>query len=229
MSRPFDQCKIWIGKDQELNAKVQEALFKLGYEWYNDNEKLGHDTVRHTKSLFLYTSHLINRFGTVMEEGYEKQNYETMGKLKDLKEITPQEVIDMAAMYLSEPIRDQLKSGMRVTTRDGKYFMVFLDVPDLSSVERRRDILVNSQTHSWAGLETWSNQLMHDKSDLDIVEISEFTGAAQNITDLHRTAWTPIWKREDKTKTVSFGGETYTEEEYNKLLTSIQNLGKEFS
>jgi hypothetical protein len=43
--------KIWIGDNPELNRKVQEKLFSLGFSWYKDDK-----TIRYTnsKSLWLY-------------------------------------------------------------------------------------------------------------------------------------------------------------------------------
>lgn len=90
----FNNCKIWIGDNPELNRRVQERLFELGYEWFSRDKH-----VLHTNSLGLIICN-DKRFGKTSDESYFNKSTEKLIKLSDLGIEEDYEIVSKGLMSM---------------------------------------------------------------------------------------------------------------------------------
>lgn len=118
--------------------------------------------------------------------------------------------------------KSDLKTGMKVVTRDGSVYIVLRNMQtDYSDnyYKGTKDLFVNSETnsYSWTSFEHFDENLCYNQSqEYDIMEVS-VPGHPYDIFYQHN-GYRVIWKRENKTA---------SEKQLDNVMAKLAELQKE--
>lgn len=92
-----------------------------------------------------------------------------------------------------------LKTGMRVTQRGGKYGIVLLGVDHNQAKGDPKDMIINPEagTHSWSKIDSFNNDLTHSHYEgWDIIKVEKPNHPYSIFYEFH-SGWEVVWERQD--------------------------------
>lgn len=94
--------------------------------------------------------------------------------------------------------KSDLKTGMRVTLRSGRIFIVLLNFQH--AYDKSTDVLVSPDSSAWNLLDYYSDDLKHRDYSLDDIVKVEIPEHVYAVFGIGEKKYTTIWKRENEPK-----------------------------